>query len=102
MLVNEAWPIARGLGKIWVAGVDDPHYYKLDDASCACRDFPDNGFTILLAHSPETYKKASYEKADLYLCGHTHGGQMCLANKQPIISNSRAPRQTAVGEWKYK
>jgi len=101
MLVNEAWPIERGQGRIWVAGVDDPHYYKLDDASCACRDIPDNGFTILLAHSPETYKRASYEKTDLYLCGHTHGGQICLANKSPIISNSRAPRQTAVGEWKY-
>lgn len=102
MLVNEAWPIERGQGRIWVAGVDDPHYYKLDDASYACRDIPDNGFTILLAHSPEAYKRASYEKTDLYLCGHTHGGQICLANKRPIISNSRAPRQTAVGEWRYK
>ncbi|MFW2367150.1 MAG: CDP-archaeol synthase [Desulforhopalus sp.] len=25
MLVNEAWPIDRGKGRIWVAGVDDPH-----------------------------------------------------------------------------
>lgn len=102
MLVNDAWPIGRGQGRIWVAGVDDPHYYKLDDASHACRDIPDNGFTIFLAHSPEAYKRASSEKADLYLCGHTHGGQICLANKRPIISNSRAPRHTAVGEWRYK
>lgn len=102
MLVNEAWPIERGQGRIWVAGVDDPHYYKLDDASCACRDIPDKEFTILLAHSPEAYKRASYEKTDLYLCGHTHGGQICLVKKRPIISNSRAPRQTAVGKWRYK
>jgi predicted MPP superfamily phosphohydrolase len=102
MLVNEAWPIERGQGRIWVAGVDDPHYYKLDDARQACRDIPDGAFTIFLAHSPETYKKASLEKADLYLCGHTHGGQVCLSSKRPIVTNSRAPRLTSVGEWRFK
>lgn len=102
MLINEAWPIERGPGRIWVAGVDDPHYYKLDDARQACREIPDDGFTIFLAHSPETYKKANLEKADLYLCGHTHGGQMCLPNKRPVFTNSRAPRWTSVGEWRFQ
>ncbi len=102
MLVNEAWPIERGQSRIWVAGVDDPHYYKLDDASRACREIPDEAFSIFLAHSPESYKEASLEKIDLYLCGHTHGGQVCLPNKTPIFTNSRAPRHTSVGEWRMK
>ena len=102
MLVNEAWPIARGQNKIWVAGVDDPHYYKLDDAGQACRDIPDQAFTIFLAHSPEAYKKASLENVDLYLCGHTHGGQICFPDQRPVITNSRAPRQVSSGEWRYK
>lgn len=102
MLINEPWPIERGPSRIWVAGVDDPHYYKLDDARQACRDIPDDEFTIFLAHSPETYKKAALEKVDLYLCGHTHGGQMCFHNKRPVFTNSRAPRLTSVGEWRFK
>lgn len=102
MLVNEAWPITRGQSKIWVAGVDDPHYYKLDDARQACRDIPAHSFTIFLAHSPEAYEKASLENADLYLCGHTHGGQICLSNKRPVCTNSRAPRMMSVGEWQFK
>ncbi len=102
MLVNEAWPIARGQSRIWVAGVDDPHYYKLDDARQACRDIPDQAFTIFLAHSPEAYKKASLENVDLYLCGHTHGGQICFPDQRPVITNSRAPRHTSAGEWRFK
>lgn len=102
MLINEAWYIDRGEGRIWVAGVDDPHYYKQDDARQACRDIPENGFTIFLAHSPEAYKKAHRESVDLYLCGHTHGGQICLSENRPVISNSRASRRTAVGEWQFK
>ncbi len=101
MLVNESWPIQQGQTRIWVAGVDDPHYYRLDNAQQACRDIPDGAFTILLAHSPETYKKASLEKTDLYLCGHTHGGQVCLTDNRPIFTNSRAPRLTSVGEWRF-
>ncbi len=102
MLVNEAWPIERGQNRIWIAGVDDPHYYKLDDPKRACREIHGEDFTILLAHSPESCKKASLEKIDFYLCGHTHGGQVCLSNKVPIFTNSRAPRNTSVGEWRYK
>lgn len=102
MLVNEGWCIERGEARIWVAGVDDPHYYRQDDARQACRDIPEHEFTIFLAHSPEAYKKAHLEKVDLYLCGHTHGGQICLSNRRPIISNSRAPLHTAVGEWKFE
>ena len=102
ILINESWPIERGASRIWIAGVDDPHYYKLDDARQACRDIPDDSFTIFLAHSPETYKQAAVEKVDLYICGHTHGGQICLPNKRPVFTNSRAPHLTSVGEWRLK
>lgn len=101
MLVNDSVSITRGTAKLWVIGVDDPHYYKLDDTKKAAADVPENGFSIYLAHSPEAYMDAAEVDADLYLCGHTHGGQVCLTPGNPIITNSRAPRYTAVGKWRH-
>ena len=102
MLVNESWPIERNGEQIWVVGVDDPHFYKMANTTQAFRDVPAQAFTIFLAHSPEAYKEAARCQAQLYLCGHTHGGQICLPERGPILTNSRAPRFTASGSWQYR
>ncbi|MDD3815130.1 MAG: CDP-archaeol synthase [Desulfocapsaceae bacterium] len=105
MLINESWPIERNGEKIWIVGVDDPHFYKMANAEEAFRDVPAQAFTIFLAHSPESYKEAAKCNANLYLCGHTHGGQICLPGniiQGPLLTNSRAPRFTASGNWQYQ
>ena len=102
MLINDSWDICENGERIWIVGVDDPHYYKMDDAGQAFRNVPENGFKIFLAHSPETYKSAADFQPQLYLCGHTHGGQICLPGRGPILTNSRAPRFTADGHWQYQ
>ena len=102
MLINDSWEISSSGESIWLVGLDDPHYYRTDDSERACRGIPDQGFKIFLAHSPEAYKAAAHCKSRLYLCGHTHGGQICLPGRGPILTNSRAPRFTAVGRWQYK
>lgn len=101
MLVNDSWPIDRDGTRIWVMGVDDPHYYRLHDATQASRTIRKDEFSIFLAHSPEAFKDAAKVEANLYLCGHTHGGQICVVEAVPIITNSRAPRFTAIGRWQY-
>jgi len=101
MLVNDAVALDRGQERIWVAGVDDPHYYRLHDAAQATGEIATGGFTIFLAHSPEAYLDGAANGAHLYLCGHTHGGQVCLKAGAPILTNSRAPRFTASGSWRY-
>jgi len=102
MLINDSWEINNGQESIWVVGVDDPHYYKMHDAKQAVKNVPDTAFKILLAHSPEAYKQAVAIQAQLYLCGHTHGGQICLPGNKPIFTNSRAPRYTASGSWNFR
>jgi len=101
MLVNDGVAIERDNERIWIAGVDDPHYYRLHDVAQATSEIPDGDFTIFLAHSPEAYAEAEEYGANLYLCGHTHGGQVCLEKDVPIITNSRAPRYTAHGKWHH-
>ncbi len=102
MLINDSWEISNGQESIWVIGVDDPHYYKTHDVEQAMRNVPNTAFKILLAHSPEAYKQAAAIQVQLYLCGHTHGGQICLPGKKPICTNSRAPRYTASGSWQFR
>jgi predicted MPP superfamily phosphohydrolase len=102
MLVNDSQAVEQHDEKIWIIGIDDPHYYKCHDLDMAFRGAPAEGFKILLAHSPEAYFEAVPFQPQLYLCGHTHGGQICLPGKGPLYTNSRAPRFTAVGRWTYR
>jgi predicted MPP superfamily phosphohydrolase len=36
---------------------------------------------------------------DMVLCGHTHGGQICLPGGIAIANNSRCPRWSTKGRW---
>ncbi len=101
VLMNEAIPVERQGNSIWVAGVDDPHDFRADNLYRACADIPEGAFALLLAHTPEIIPRAEQFGIDLYLCGHTHGGQVCLPRIGPIFMNTRAPRRFVIGgPWK--
>ncbi len=102
MLVNDAWPLTRNGENIWLVGIDDPHYYKTHEVAKAFAKVPAGAFTLFLAHSPEAYEEAAAREAALYLCGHTHGGQIRLPSGMPVYTNSRAPRFTAAGHWRHR
>jgi hypothetical protein len=53
-------------------------------------------------HTPEIIEAAALYGIDLYLCGHTHGGQICLPWIGPIIVNANCPRRFTQGVWRYK
>lgn len=99
MLVNEGLELNVGGGRVWVGGVDDPHGFRAHDFAAAMRGAPEHAFRILLAHSPELVLSAAAHGVDLYLCGHTHGGQVCLPVFGPVLLNSRSPRRYGSGAW---
>lgn len=101
MLVNDAVELKRDGQSLWLVGVDDPHYYRTHDLEKAFRGVPEDAFRLFVAHSPEVYKEAAAYRPHLYLCGHTHGGQICLPKLGPVFTHSRAPRRLAQGEWRY-
>lgn len=101
MLVNDSYDIEGNGRKIWIVGVDDPHYYKVHDVKKAFKGVPENSFVVFVAHSPEAYKDAALFNPHLYLCGHTHGGQIRFANREPLFTHSSAPRYTAHGKWEH-
>jgi predicted MPP superfamily phosphohydrolase len=93
MLINESTEVEPGL---WVIGVDDAHYYGSDDLSESLDPVPPEAFKLLLAHTPELYAEADRADIDLYLCGHTHAGQICFPRleRAPFL-NACCPRTFA-------
>jgi predicted MPP superfamily phosphohydrolase len=102
MLLNECESILRGDQAIYLAGIDDAHYYRVDNIEKATSAIPDNGFSILLSHTPEIYRQAAHAGFHLLLSGHTHGGQICLPGSIPITLSSILPRHMGSGPWKHR
>ena len=101
MLLNECETIARGDQRIYLAGIDDAHYFRVDNIEKAGSQIPDGEFSILLSHTPEIYRQAAHADFNLLLSGHTHGGQICLPGSIPITLDSVLPRRMGAGAWQY-
>lgn len=102
MLLNETLPLVRGAARLHLAGIDDAHYYRVDNIEKAASPIPDGEFSILLSHTPEIYRQAAHAGFDLMLSGHTHGGQICLPGAIPITLDATLPRRMGSGAWRYR
>jgi predicted MPP superfamily phosphohydrolase len=101
LLLNEWVKLQRNGETIYLAGIDDAHYYRMENFHRAAQDIPAEACSILLSHTPEAYRKAAHAEIKLMLCGHTHGGQICLPGGVPIITDADCPRELARGAWRY-
>ena len=52
---------------------------------------------VVMSHFPDHLPRAEFLKPDLFLTGHTHGGQVCLPGGHPIITHCRLPRRLCRG-----
>jgi predicted MPP superfamily phosphohydrolase len=100
VLINEA--VALEGGDLYLAGIDDAHCYRLHDATRAAAAVPPGAPSVLLSHTPEAYREAAAAGFGLMLCGHTHGGQICLPGGIPLIIDADCPRRYARGPWRYR
>ena len=101
LLVNQTVSFARSNQQVFLTGVDDPHdYYTEETAQCLEKQI--EGFRILLAHSPELYRIAAAKGFGLYLCGHSHGGQICLPGGVPLMTCLNTGKHFFKGLWDYK
>jgi uncharacterized protein len=101
ILLNECELIARDDQRIFLAGVDDAHFYRMDNIEKAAVRIPDGAFSILLSHTPEIYRQAAHAHFRLMLSGHTHGGQLCLPGSIPIMLEAVLPRRMGAGAWQH-
>jgi predicted MPP superfamily phosphohydrolase len=102
MLLNECDIIIRGDQRIFLAGIDDAHFFRADNIEKAALPIPNGAFSILLSHTPEVYRQAAHANFNLMLSGHTHGGQLCLPGSIPIKLEAVLPRRMGAGVWRYR
>lgn len=98
-LINESLTIERDGERLVLTGLDDVHRFYTPAAKSALTAAP-SGFRIALVHSPEVADYAAAAGFSLYLCGHTHGGQICLPSGRSIFTRLRRCRFGAQGEWR--
>jgi uncharacterized protein len=102
MLLNECVRIEREGDAIYLAGIDDAHFYRLENFDRAAHDIPSQAISVLLSHTPEVYRHAAHAAFNLMLCGHTHGGQICLPGGVAVLTDSDIPRSFTRGPWRYQ
>jgi predicted MPP superfamily phosphohydrolase len=59
---------------------------------------PPEAFRIVLHHDPETARRLAPGQAGLFLCGHTHGGQVRVPGLGPLLPAWRSPHEFPPGE----
>lgn len=55
--------------------------------------------TVLLYHSPELMPHAQAHPIDLFLCGHTHGGQIRVPGYGAIVTSSSTGKRYEMGRY---
>ncbi len=103
-LLREDWrQVELGDGRsLVILGMDCTHHIP-DDAERLRRlaaAAPNGVPQVLLYHSPELMPQAAGHDLDLYLCGHTHGGQVRLPFIGPILISSQLGRQYVMGLYR--
>lgn len=101
LLLNEAARLEQDGAAIWLAGLDDAHFFGLHDFTRALAGVPTDAFRVLLVHSPELLPEAAAHGFGLYLTGHTHGGQICLPGGFAPYMNIRCHPDLISGAWRF-
>jgi len=98
-LVNETIELKRDGQSVFISGADDPFSFYTD---ATLESFTDqHGFKIALVHTSELADVAAENNYQLYLCGHTHGGQVCLPGGKALISHQAEGKEFISGFWKW-
>jgi uncharacterized protein len=101
VLLNESAVIERDGASLYLAGIDAAHYYQVHNIPHSAAGIPAAAGCLLLSHTPEVYRHAAHAGFGAMLCGHTHGGQICLPGGLPLTWDARCPLRLAGGAWTY-
>jgi predicted MPP superfamily phosphohydrolase len=89
LLRDEIYRLPVGNGEIYLVGVANLGLDRdLATLSRLMEQVPEGAYTILLYHTPDLAREAASLGVDLYLAGHTHGGQVRLPFYGAVFTSS--------------
>jgi len=94
VLSNAIDRVDFGDGELTMLGLTDARSAAPDYGLLVRTGFEKGG--LVLAHDPASFAHMP-EGAALMICGHTHGGQLCLPGRKPVINMSTAPLRWTAG-----
>ncbi|MCT7547494.1 metallophosphoesterase [Aliarcobacter butzleri] len=100
---NETFKITYKNEIIHLAGLPDrfSKFFKIKREEKLVEDFLKNSPSIFISHQPKDYKIALNSNSNLFLCGHTHGGQIypfhyLVKLVQPFLAGLFYKNKTAI------
>jgi predicted MPP superfamily phosphohydrolase len=104
-LRDECATLDLGQGRqLTLLGLDCSHDAERDARRLAAvaAQAPPDVFRVLLYHSPELISIAPKFDINLYLCGHTHGGQVRLPLYGAVLTSSRLGKRFEMGYYRLE
>ena len=103
LLRHDARTLDLGDGRrLTLLGMDCTHDMAYDQhqfSQLAAQIPADAGATVLLYHSPEMMPFVQNFDVDLYLCGHTHGGQVRVPGYGALITSAITGKRYEMGRY---
>ena len=99
ILRNEIRTIDFPGGKLAVLGVTLDHGIEQQVLQTLAGQVPTDAYSLLLYHTPDLIESASAAQINLYMAGHTHGGQVRLPFYGAIFTSSRYGKQYEMGAY---
>ncbi len=89
-------------GQIVLMGVNDIHYHQppVKEFITLSHEVKPDQFVVLLHHTPDLAETAFNQNIDLYLAGHTHGGQIRVPFYGAIFTSSIFGKKYEMGLYK--
>jgi hypothetical protein len=102
LLGDRAVAVTVGDHHLWVMGVNCRRDLDTDGAKLGAllKAAPPGALTLLLHHTPDLMPQAASGNVDLYLAGHTHGGQWRLPGFGAILTSSRYWKRYEAGHYR--
>jgi hypothetical protein len=103
LLVNESAVVRLDDQRhLVILGLDCSHHLPTDTAALSrlVATSPNHQPNVLLYHAPDLMPEAAGHGIDLYLCGHTHGGQVRLPLLGAILTSSQLGKRYEMGLYR--
>jgi len=101
-LLDDDWvPLQTQSGMVYVLGMTTTHRLPQDQATVKrlAADAPPDAFKLVVTHAPDVIPEADEAGYDLYVCGHTHGGQLRFPFIGAVFSGSALGMEYVMGRY---